>query len=389
MKFLRLFLRTIASQVLSLLGLIATMLPVVKKNRVLFSQSAGRYNGNSRYFFEFLCLRKWDVYWLARTQSQFEMIPSSYSSKTLIWKSIKSVWIVLTCEKIVISHGGGDFGLYWDFVKHKKVMNLWHGTGIKNVGILEKGRSKKSIKRHVKKETFYYDAVTVASDTFRYLFSSNHSIDVRKIFVTGDARTDIFVENFSRKECSDRYRALYAPTFRDYSIKENLFFPFIDNDADIKNLFDKCKDVVFFLRPHPNDINSIHQARTLEAKFPENAVCFDSNACSDIDAQLHAFDLIISDFSSIHFEPLIADISLIFVPFDREKFLETRGLAFKYDLVTPGPKVSNFEEFIHAIDEMRNGQPEWASHRKFVRDQFFNYTDSSARSRIECVLKNL
>lgn len=389
MKISKLLLRKLFDCFLSTFGFFIYQLRVHKNDRVLISQGSDQYNGNARHIFEFLCERDWDIHWLVRKKSKFENISHICTSKYVNIKSLKAIWLTLTCDKVIISHGGGDFGLLWGLVKHKKVINVWHGTGIKCLGLLDESVCDVKAKRLLEKETKYYDAVTVASDTFRYLFSSSYGIDVRKIHVTGDARTDIFLEKVVDKEKSQSFRVLYSPTFRDYKAESDIFFPFCSTDHQISLLINECKDAVFYLRPHPNDLHSVNQAERLERKFPDNIICFDASIVSDIDSVLYKFDLVISDYSSIHFEPLLSNTSLLFVPFDSSEYFKYRGLAFNYDLVTPGPKVDSLEAFIKEIKKSRYGQPEWKEKREMVKKQFFKFTDKKSRYRIENIIEKI
>lgn len=384
------YIKYVLYKILSGLGICLKCFRVFEPNRVIFSQAGHRYSGNSRFLFEYLCDSKWDVYWLDSSGLTKKGVPTNYCSKVICPDRFRSIWLLITCEKIVISHGGGDFGIFWPVLKHKKVLNVWHGTGIKNVGILERGTTEKQVRKHLKSETRYYNGVTVASDAFRYLFSSNHGVDPRKIYVTGDARTDIYIKHSAHRKGSTTQKVLYAPTFRDdVQVDIGLFFPFCADVAEIESLLERCKEFIFYLRPHPNDKRSLKQVLVLQELFPNNIVRFDSSVVPDIDMELFKFDVVVSDYSSIHFEPLIANKAIVFVPFDKEEYVLNRGMAFRYDVVTPGPKVFNTSQFIEAMLDAKNGQLEWQTKKECVRELFFNYFDTGSRERISKVLANL
>ena len=81
-------------------------------------------------------------------------------------------------------------------------------------------------------------------------------------------------------------------------------------------------------------------------------------------------------------EPLLADVPPIFVNFDLREYLSTRGMAYDYDLVTPGPKVGSTTEMLKALSDARRGAPGWAEHREQVRKMFFTHRDANACSRV-------
>ncbi len=390
MSVLKIAIKRVISLFLGFLGFSFKYLRISQKGRVLFSQASERFNGNARYLFEYLFDNNWDVYWLSRTAQQHSRIPIKYKKNKYNQNSIKGFWLMLTAEKVVISHGGGDFGIYWSFLKYKKVLNVWHGTGIKCVGVLNKTATARSIKSHINSESRYYDAVTVASDTFKYLFSASHSIDPRRIHVTGDARTDIFIINSQNYKTSNKFRVLYAPTFRDALVNGSIFFPFADaSDERISQLFENNPSIEIYLRPHPNDKHSLKSCAALQKRFPNNIILYDQTACDDIDSKLHLFDLIISDYSSIHLEPLLKNTPLIFVPFDQDEYVSNRGLAFNYDIITPGPKVHSFDEFEKELKNAQAGADNWSAQREFVKTLFFNYIDNRSRERIAKLLMQL
>lgn len=358
-----------------------------KEKRIVFSQSRERYSGNSKYLFEYLSSAGYDVCWLYTSVAQKNKIPKKYHSSSLRRNSFSGFLYSITSHVAVISHGSGDFGLYWHFVKRRCVINLWHGTGIKFVGLLDHKNLAKDSKEYISKETKYYDGVTVASHIFRYLFSASHGIDVRKIFVTGDPRIDFYVKGREvvkkSKDPAKSFKILYAPTFRDNDFSGNLFFPFPDfTKSSMMKLLSENQSLQIYLRPHPNDIRSIDQAKKLEETFSDQVVNLSSTIFDDVDDCLFEFNLIISDYSSIYLEPLLDDVPCIFVPFDFNQYMEIRGMAFDYDLVTPGPKVFSFQEFTAAIEDARIGAPLWASQRNFVKRMFFTYEDSGACARI-------
>ena len=60
---------------------------------------------------------------------------------------------------------------------------------------------------------------------------------------------------------------------------------------------------------------------------------------------LGIFDLLVTDYSSIYIDYLLTEKPIVFLPYDKEQYLEGRGMNFGYDEVTPGPKPETMRSF--------------------------------------------
>ena len=58
---------------------------------------------------------------------------------------------------------------------------------------------------------------------------------------------------------------------------------------------------------------------------------------------------------------------MIFLPYDRQKYLDGRGMNFDYDDVTPGPKPATFAQFLKALCPENDS---WKSERDRVNRLF-------------------
>ncbi len=354
-----------------------------KKDLIIFSQSKSRYSGNSRYFFEYLVKNGFNTYWLYTDEVQKNKIPEICEGHLIRRNTVKGFKVALNAKYFVISYSGSDLGYIWYIAKNNTVISLWHAIGIKNVALIDEKFSNQISNNYLNSETSNYSFMTVSSDIDRYTTSSSHGIDIRKVIVTGNPKTDYYLQSLNAKGTSKGTKVLYAPTFRDYELKTELFFPFTDFTLDnLKDFFNEYPDIKIYLRPHPSDFKSIKQATQLQENFPENVLNFSSQVCDDIDEYMFQFDIVITDYSSIYMEPLLADVPCIFIPFDYDYYIETRGLAYNYESITPGPIVSTFSELTHSIEAALNGAPEWADKRKIVKNIFFKYEDDQACYRI-------
>ena len=355
-----------------------------KSKQIIFSQARSRYSGNSKYLFEYLAENGYRVYWLYTDDIQKDKIPIKYNEHLIYRKSFKGFIHAIKSQFFVITHGSSDLGLLWHIAKHNTVLNLWHGICIKNIALVDV-KFKEIDNKYIKNETGYYSYMTVSSDIDRYVTSASHCVDVRNVLTTGNPRTDHYIrcKKTTVKTKTDSVKILYAPTFRDYELECDLFFPYLDFTLEkLSQFFSVNQNLKIYLRPHPSDAKSNIQAEALEQNFPNNIIYYSQQICDDIDEYMHIFDTVITDYSSIYIEPLLADIPCIFAPFDYNKYMQTRGLAYNYNLVTPGPKVNSFKEMLNSIEEAVLGAPEWNLHRNIACNMFFKYKDDGACERI-------
>lgn len=380
MEMIRAALRYLIDNGLGILNLIFYK----KRKTIVMSQSKSRYSGNSRWFFEYLVDNNYEVRWLYSDEKQKKYIPEKYHKKVLKRKSFKGLMYVLRSEYFFISYRSGDLGLFWHIGKRNTLTNLWHAIGIKKVALTDEKFDEKASKNHIKNEVKYYSYMIASSDLDRYNTSASQGVDVRNVLVTGTPCSDIYLNK--KNKCTDKAvekKILYAPTFRDYEVSFDMFFPFTDfRIEELVEYFSNRPDLILYLRPHPDDISSNKQAMALENKLPKNIVYFSQDVCDDIDEIIYTFDVIITDYSSIYMEPLLYGTPCIFIPIDYDKYTETRGLAYDYNTVTPGPKVNNTQDLFYFIDDALKDAPSHLGHREIVKSMFFKYTDGNSCKRI-------
>jgi len=365
----------------------------VKKGLLVFSMSQGKYWGNSRSLFEHIAQNKnqnLSVAWLYDSSLNLNHISDKYHTFFIPRYSFKGWYTCARANGIIISHGFGDFELFRKIAKHKKTIMLWHAITTKNCGLLDEKFNSREKMNYLKTETRFYDFLIVSSDIDRYYSASYTGVDVNKITVTGLPRNDqLFRCKSLKKKSTEKHTILYAPTFRDYAIQNgSVFFPFAESEFEISEWAQKT-GIRFYLRPHPNDKDSVKHVKSLSQEYPK--VYIDSGIKNEPDVMKLIVSCagIITDYSSIYIDGLALDLPVIFVNYDQFEYIEKRGIAYDYDLITPGPKVQNFSEFKVACEEMIHGSIAWTTHRECVRKIFFKYQDSNACSRVTYQIQSL
>ena len=104
---------------------------------------------------------------------------------------------------------------------------------------------------------------------------------------------------------------------------------------------------------------------------------------------LNAFDCLVTDYSSIYVDYLLTDHPIIFLPYDRDAYLDERGMNFDYDDVTPGPKPETMEEFFECIKEGLKENDPWKKERGRVNALLNEVREPCCGSICRRVLKRI
>jgi CDP-glycerol glycerophosphotransferase (TagB/SpsB family) len=354
-----------------------------KKNIILFFQSNNKFDDNAKILFHY-CLTNTDfeVYWLYEKN---QIKQSNFIKRY----SLKGFYIFLRAEICVISHGMNDMGLY--SLNCKYIVQAWHGTPIKRIGMYD--YKVKDIE-NIKKESLNYNMFIVASTLEKHYISSALGLNEKNFLISGLPRNDYLIHtnkatinhNFINK-IKEKKVILYAPTFRDFG--ETLFFPFDDFNLECLMLYLKETYTLLLLRPHPNDSENIKKLTKLSLMSKGSILMAANNNIQDVNELLPFVDIIVTDYSSIYIDLLLKDIPPIFIPYDLEEYKTVRGLAYDYELVTPGPKVFTQKDFIKEIKEALNKAPSYQEKRKFVKRIFHKYDDGKACERIVDAIRGI
>lgn len=305
---------------------------------------------------------------------------------------------------IVRSTVWSDAGRYWRFLG-KPVLQLWHGVGIKYVGLLyllDGYRcciSKKGfiLLKVALKQSFTSTWILSTSPFYTYawferLFPTSGGVielgnyprnDI--FFLSNDEIKEMFDEriynigidqwalNRIRKEKRKGKKVvLLAFTYReghryDKSIYyEQLSPQYLATVAEKYGMF-------FVMKLHPFDeLIFGNNLNTNIEKYSNHMVIYGSGKVSDIQPLLREVDALVTDYSSVYADfTLMPTKPIVFYPYDYDEYMAKRKICFPYDLITPGPKVRDREELFEVLNEMLRGKDEYYRDRvKFSKLAF-------------------
>ena len=353
----------------------------------LFSSTDNsHYNYNSRYLFEYVKenLPEITPLFVINDSELRNSLSSKYGKQYFIeTESIQGIRQALSAGVWFTSAGLPAYGI--GLHKKRLIINLWHGVPLKKIALLDPNL-KKAARIYFKKIfSENYTCILTTSHELIPLMARSFAVSEDKIKVWGQPRNDgLFQKNDCREILGQLFpdlpeytkTVLYAPTFRDYGQVQ--LFPFKDFDQEQLEAFLEEKNMLLFIRTHVAEQGSAAPYLGKRIRFLGN------EQAEDVTGILNIFDCLITDYSSIYIDYLLTDKPMIFLPYDRQQYLDGRGMNFDYDDVTPGPKPETFNDFLDALSPKEDF---WKSERTRVNRLFNEIQHPCAADICNKVLK--
>lgn len=353
----------------------------------LFSSTDNsHYNYNSRYLFEYVKenLPEITPLFVVNDPELRNSLSSKYGKQYFIeTESIQGIRQALSAGVWFTSAGLPAYGT--GLHKKRLIINLWHGVPLKKIALLDPNL-KKAARIYFKKIfSENYTCILTTSHELIPLMARSFAVSEDKIKVWGQPRNDgLFQKNDCREILGQLFpdlpeytkTVLYAPTFRDYGQVQ--LFPFKDFDQKQLEAFLEEKNMLLFIRTHVAEQGSAAPYLGKRIRFLGN------EQAEDVTGILNIFDCLITDYSSIYIDYLLTDKPMIFLPYDRQQYLDGRGMNFDYDDVTPGPKPETFNDFLDALSPKEDF---WKSERTRVNRLFNEIQHPCAADICNKVLK--
>ena len=353
----------------------------------LFSSTDNsHYNYNSRYLFEYVKENHPEItpLFVINDPELRNSLSSKYGKQYFIeTESIQGIRQALSAGVWFTSAGLPAYGT--GLHKKRLIINLWHGVPLKKIALLDPNL-KKAARIYFKKIfSENYTCILTTSHELIPLMARSFAVSEDKIKVWGQPRNDgLFQKNDCREILGQLFpdlpeytkTVLYAPTFRDYGQVQ--LFPFKDFDQKQLEAFLDEKNMLLFIRTHVAEQGSAAPYLGKRIRFLGN------EQAEDVTGILNIFDCLITDYSSIYIDYLLTDKPMIFLPYDRQQYLDGRGMNFDYDDVTPGPKPETFNDFLDALSPKEDF---WKSERTRVNRLFNEIQHPCAADICNKVLK--
>jgi len=368
-------------------GLISLFLPYItfrSSERIVMTSFHGRgYRGNPRSLFEHLVeTHTMSPVWLSTDPALVRHIQAQYGDKyAALVHSWRGVWHLARAQAIVISHGLTD--LPWLHLNRKAVLfQTFHGLPTKGADTTQTDasfRQKFNRWRNWKPVDHFLSSSSYVSDIYARRYGLPRSCFVELGYPCHDAivhpvQTRDVIHKLLPNAPEWDHILLYTPTFRKTT--ETKLFPFDDFSAEALAQFLEDKQALCCLRPHPNDKLDLEPWLAISPRI----VSLDDKLVPDLYTILPHCSLVLTDYSAVYIESLLTDCPSIFIPYDLDTY--ERGLAFDYDDMTPGAKVSCMSDMMAAASTALSGQNTYIAEQERVRNVFFQHSDGHATVRV-------
>lgn len=391
-----------------------SVVPKNKKYWAFTSFHNNKYIDNSKYYFEYVSENYPEIkaYWFTVNNEVYEKLKKEgYNVKKA--NSLSGIWTMARCKIAVTDHFRmTDYDCLHGFNARTKVVQLWHGVGLKSMG---DGKQPKNT--NVDGVKYSYDILPSSDDSvwdklkkrikyFRYAYARELFEKYFLFVCPGQERIDMIgkvwnipQENFlmaghprnlpvyQKLEEVVGNNVIYAPTYKFAPEDEREMVELCLENLDvIQKTMEKC-DGTFTIRLHPhtwrNYFNIIYKY------VRENDRIF-LDQTQDIYESLDKYKVIISDYSSITYDFMMFGRPAVFFCYDYERFCEKEaGFNLDYMKVTPGPKTFTWEDTMTEVEKYLQNPEKDSQWRKEVCKYFFdensNGTDNSKRITEEII----
>lgn len=343
------------------LTILSFLVPKSKKYIIVGGWYGKRYADNSKAIYVFLNNNKEKlgikrVIWITKSDDIYKLLKNK-NLDVVKGYSISAIFWHLRSKTHIIDQNPHDI-LGFLSVRCNRI-NLWHGFPLKRIGNLITNSEKKvSFWDKLASGGFWADQTLLAtSEMGAELLSRAMGIKREKCVIASYPRTCNLFKDYSKKINSDIFRVLYLPTLRDRKERN----PILDSDLTNINIKLKENNIVFLLKPHPASIGDwsfINDLSNFQILKPSE----------DIYNILEITDLLITDYSSVHFDYMLTGKALLFFPYDYEDYIsKDRGFNLPYDEFTPGAKVYKVNDLIEGIVKIKL---DYAGYQKQYRNQY-------------------
>lgn len=253
-------------------------------------------------------------------------------------------------------------------------INTWHGTPLKKIGTDSKGTLKYT--GLGSKNIYTQNLMTAQSEYDATIFSRLFNIKKTNILICDLPRND-YLKNYCSRDIAniketlgitmDKKVILYAPTYREYKLKEERN-PMLDHSINKNKWTEKlAKDYVVLIRNHYEVSDFKNYSEDIFINVSDYGSLNDLMIISDV---------LISDYSSIFIDYSILERPMLCYAYDLEEYSIKRGLYL--DLAKELPCKIAFDEntLLKQIKEM-NYEKEAYKTKEFKRKYAPNSGESS------------
>ena len=363
-----------------------------QNNLILFGAYLGnRFGDNSGALYKYFIRHynnKFRCIWLSN-QAEAVSYVRGIGGEAYLKTSLRGLWFSVRTPLIITSHGTQDVLLYNPIFGKPKELYLHHGIPMRKAQLNNKKDSLHDSSLYIRQVR---NITYMSATSYWGAEQQNKNIPVHssKNRVTGYPRNDAFFQPIDSEINSleqiynlAQYNILYAPTWRKWG--SACFFPFPDFDLGATASFLKKNNMSIILRPHSVDMHRQEKNKFWEDMqgYRDVIKAVTINEYRDTQMLMFLSDCLITDYSSIHYDYLLLNRPIIYLPYDIEEYVEKMGgFNCDYKEFTPGPKPKSQAEFLNYLGLFQKGIDYFSKERAKIRDIVHTYQDGQSCKRV-------
>ncbi len=282
---------------------------------------------------------------------------------------------IICCNRFIPSSGEGIV----TFGPNQISFYLSHGNPIKSV------------------KNYYFapegiDYALSTSDKMKRIVSYEFNIDIKKIFVAGFPRNDVFslpsINIRDRLKIDFKKIVVWFPTYRQKSTGSidlpGSSLPLIHDtkNAVTLNEIAKNENVLIILKPHfAQDVSKLSNISLSNIMMIDDYY-LEMNRISSYEL-LAASDGLLTDYSSVYFDYTLSDKPIGVIWEDIDTYRENPGFALDLDYYLKGAvKIYNLDQLCSFIRNVSNDIDDLQAERREIRDVVNISTDGKNAERV-------
>lgn len=382
--------------VLVLARLACAAFPKHESKMVFFSNPD--YSGNARALYEFISREHphYSITWLVNSSDMANRL-GSQGIDAVKQASLKGALAAMQAKHIFVTHGFPP-----ELVDRRhQLVNLWHGMPLKGMGfahvsLVRDERSLHRLKRSSEVTSMLISTSQIASGS---LVSCFH-IDPRRIAITGQPRNDYLfgcphearrlLETVVGHSLDCKRVIMYLPTFRRGSGYKDGVPHGEQADHFLKDHAARTKMEAFLEREGAVLVAKMHplEEAVLRGERHDSNICVIRDSIMtdrlvDLYQILAAADVLLTDYSSVHFDFLLLDRPMAFFVPDLADYEASRGFVLTpYDFWTPGPKCFSVDDLVVELGRCLRDKSYFRQERHMVCRLMNAYEDVGSSRRV-------
>lgn len=368
------------------------------RKKLFVFESNPDFSDNSRGFWEYI-KNKEDVstFWCVRDENMLQRMQTQ-GIHCALFHTDEANEMIEKADCFITS----SFEFAYFKKKNQIHVSAWHGFPLKLIGFFDKASGEDDFS-NLKVITTQSDIITATSRTCQLNMSGMLSVDPNKVKITGFPRNDLIFQSDGKQNLKKLFNVdmnsrfiFYLPTMRKGLKKEGKqfeenIFNYADYDLNELDAFLEKNNAYIVAKMHFADNPYFTSTKF---NLPKRILFLDTDSLNKENLTIYhimnAFDILITDYSSVYVDYLLLDRPIIFSCPDLEEYKKDRGFVVDDpSLLMPGEIVNTQDQLLKVLHFNLEGIDKYKAIRKTMMPWFHSYIDSNSSKRLyeEILLK--